>query len=198
MLFRIRGAQIARNVTMNDARNEIVCSSNLRHLSRSDIILLLSPRSRFVSPSVKELIRINRCSLYALSSLSRCQKRSFSWLIMIRWAASHRLHANFVIRHVYNQLIINHTWSFISDAAHRILEKSVIHSRSIDKKRHRTHNMNILIKYTFERKSLDIVCSINCESLITEASRFYTSNIQVILNKPLTRLVASTLIFIHK
>lgn len=72
---------------------------------------------RFVSPSVKELIRINRCSLYALSSLSCCQKRSFSWLIMIRWATSHRLHANFVIRHVYNQLIINHKWSFIlSDA----------------------------------------------------------------------------------
>lgn len=119
-LFRIRRASIAFNATMNDARNKIVCSSNMRHLSRSDIILLLSPWSQFVSPSVKEVIHINRSFLYALCSLSHCQERSFSWLIMIRWAASHRLHANFVIRHMYNQLIINHMYSFmLSGATHR-------------------------------------------------------------------------------
>lgn len=99
---------INRDVT-NDARNEIVCSPNLRHLSRSVILLLSLVPVR--SSSAKELIRINRCFPYALCSLSHCQERPFSWLIMIRRAASHRLHANFVIRHVYNQLIINQKWS---------------------------------------------------------------------------------------
>lgn len=100
---------INRDVT-NDARNEIVCSPNLRHLSRSVILLLSSVP--VCSSLAKELIRINRCFPYALCSLSHCQERSFSWLIMIRWAASHRLHANFVIRHVYNQLIINQVFFF--------------------------------------------------------------------------------------
>lgn len=148
---RIRGASIV-NVT-NDARNEIVCSPNLRHLSRSVILLLSSvpvPRSS----SAKELIRINRCFLYTLCSLSHCQERSFSWLIMIRRAASHRLHANFVIRHVYNQLIINHAWSLFF-AAHRHADNPpnpLTHSRFINKN---TSWRRPELKNTFECKVFD-------------------------------------------
>lgn len=126
---------INRDVT-NDARNEIVCSPNLRHLSRSVILLLSSVP--VCSSLAKELIRINRCFPYALCSLSHCQERSFSWLIMIRRAASHRLHANFVIRHVYNQLIINHAWSFFSCLRRmprlgKRSSKSAIHSCFVNK-----------------------------------------------------------------
>jgi len=89
-VFRI-SAMHSRNIDGDIERNEIICSPNTHHLSRSAYppTFLGSIRS---SCSAKKVIRINRCFLYARCALSFSLSGTFIFMIdndPVRAIASH-------------------------------------------------------------------------------------------------------------
>jgi len=113
------------------------CSPNSRDLSRNAYPATFLGSIRF-SCSAKEVIRMNRCFLYAQRALSFSLSRTFIFMIDNDPTRSEPQgeHADLAIRHVYNRSIINHARSsFLSVRRNRERRssKSAIHSGFINK-----------------------------------------------------------------